>query len=244
MVLNGRRRAHRVSSVSHRIIRLPETHQKPHGTLPHRVAYAVRVRDTEIAWVHSMGTCVARGPQRSEGPKPKRCSASRRKGYIYIYIYIHPSRPQLASVASVAAGPGPQAGTYAIRKSFQELLWKCKSIYLKQIKVIAEPVATMAGGGPAAGWQWQASSLGQTKGRTVFRLESFESIPETSRSSVETCTWVIWRGTVQFGGQFERRKLAAQLSLWQASFFFSLACWPCCLPTCKVWRTHSKDQWN
>ena len=33
--------------------------------------------------------------------------------------------------------------------------------------------------------------LRQTKGRTVFGLESFESIPETSRSSVETCTWAI-----------------------------------------------------
>ena len=36
-----------------------------------------------------------------------------------------------------------------------------------------------------------ASSLGRPKGRTVFGKESFESIPETSRSSVETCTWAI-----------------------------------------------------
>ena len=32
-------------------------------------------------------------------------------------------------------------------------------------------------------------------------IEFFDSIPETSRSSVETCTWAIWRGTMQFGGQ-------------------------------------------
>ena len=45
--------------------------------------------------------------------------------------------------------------------------------------------------------------LRQPKGRTVLGLESFESIPETSRRSVEslleTCTWAIWRGTMQFG---------------------------------------------
>ena len=40
------------------------------------------------------------------------------------------------------------------------------------------------------------------------------------------------------------RPAPAQLSLWQASFSVSLACWPGCLPTCKVWRTQSKDQWN
>ena len=35
---------------------------------------------------------------------------------------------------------------------------------------------------------------------------------------------------MQFGGQFERHKPApAQLSLWQASCFVSLACWPGCL---------------
>ena len=53
----------------------------------------------------------------------------------------------------------------------------------------------MAAGGPAAG------GLGATAGkflrqaakggRTVFGKESFESILETSRSSVETCTWAI-----------------------------------------------------
>ena len=38
----------------------------------------------------------------------------------------------------------------------------------------------------------------QSLGRTIFGLNP--SIPETSRSSVQTCTWAIWRGTVQFGG--------------------------------------------
>ena len=39
-----------------------------------------------------------------------------------------------------------------MRKSFQELFWKCKSIKFKKIKIIAEPVAAMAAGrgGPAA----------------------------------------------------------------------------------------------
>ena len=31
--------------------------------------------------------------------------------------------------------------------SFQSLSWKCKSIYFKKIKIIAEPVAAMAAGG-------------------------------------------------------------------------------------------------
>ena len=44
-------------------------------------------------------------------------------------------------------------------KSFQELLWKWKS----KIKIIAEPVAAMAAGGPAAGGRRQASSLGRPK---------------------------------------------------------------------------------
>ena len=30
---------------------------------------------------------------------------------------------------------------------------------------------------------------------------TFDSVSETSRNLVETCTWAIWRGTTQFGGQ-------------------------------------------
>ena len=38
-----------------------------------------------------------------------------------------------------------QAGTaYAMRKSFQSLFWKCKSISFKKIKINAEPVTAMA----------------------------------------------------------------------------------------------------
>ena len=40
---------------------------------------------------------------------------------------------------------------YATQKSFNELFWKCKDISLKKFKIIAEPVAAMASGGPAAG---------------------------------------------------------------------------------------------
>ena len=119
-----------------------------------------------------------------------------------------------------------------------------KAFNLKKLKLTLSPSpqwpqATLRLGATAGKF------LRKTKGRTVFGKESFESIPETSRSRVETCPWAIWRGTMQFGGQFERRKPApAQLTLWQASFFFSLACWPGRLPTCKVWRTQSKDPWN
>ena len=55
---------------------------------------------------------------------------------------------------------------------------------------------------PGCGWGATAGKfLRQSLGRTVFGLESFESIPETSKSSVETCTWAILRGTMQFGDQ-------------------------------------------
>ena len=66
-----------------------------------------------------------------------------------------------SAVSASASEPGPaqpecqrRSTAYAIRKSFQELLWKCKGIYFKKIKIIAEPVAAalaMAAGGPAAG---------------------------------------------------------------------------------------------
>ena len=75
---------------------------------------------------------------------------------------------------------------------FKSYFGNVKAFNLKKIKIIPEPVAAMAGGGPEAGGRWKASSLlRQTKGRTVFGKESFESIPETSRSSVETCPWAI-----------------------------------------------------
>ena len=70
-----------------------------------------------------------------------------------------------------------------------------KAFNLKKIKIIAEPVAAMAAGGPAAGGRpgslGKSRFLRQTKGRTVFGLESFESIRETSRSYVEISTWAI-----------------------------------------------------
>ena len=48
------------------------------------------------------------------------------------------------------------------------------------------------------GWGATAGKfLRQSLGRTVFGKESFESIPETSRSSVETCTWAIWTWEAQ-----------------------------------------------
>ena len=63
--------------------------------------------------------------------------------------------------------------TYAMRKSFQELFWKCKSILLKQIKIIAEPVPAMAAGGPAAGGRRKANSLGRPKaGQSLERNPS------------------------------------------------------------------------
>ena len=49
---------------------------------------------------------------------------------------------------------------YATQKSFNELFWKCKDISLKKFKIIAEPVAAMASGGPAAGDGRQVPAFG------------------------------------------------------------------------------------
>ena len=74
---------------------------------------------------------------------------------------------------------------------FESYFGNVKAFNFKKIKIIAEPVAAMAGGGPAAGGAMAGEFLRQSLGRTVFGKESFESIPETSRSSVETCPWAI-----------------------------------------------------
>ena len=44
---------------------------------------------------------------------------------------------------------------------FKSYFGNVKALNLKKIKIIAEPVAAMAGGGPAAGGRWQANSLGR-----------------------------------------------------------------------------------
>ena len=44
---------------------------------------------------------------------------------------------------------------------FKSYFGKVKAFNLKKIKIIAEPVAAMAGGGPPAGGRWQANSLGR-----------------------------------------------------------------------------------
>ena len=44
---------------------------------------------------------------------------------------------------------------------FKSYFGNVKAFNLKKIKIIPEPVAAMAGGGPAAGGRWQANSLGR-----------------------------------------------------------------------------------
>ena len=44
---------------------------------------------------------------------------------------------------------------------FKSYFGNLKAFNLKKIKIIAEPVAAMAGGCPAAGGRWQANSLGR-----------------------------------------------------------------------------------
>ena len=42
---------------------------------------------------------------------------------------------------------------------FKSSFGNIKAFNLKKFKIVAEPVAAMAGGGPAAGGRWQANSL-------------------------------------------------------------------------------------
>ena len=51
---------------------------------------------------------------------------------------------------------------------FKSYFGNVKAFNLKKIKIIPEPVAAMAGGGPAAGGRWQASSLGRPKAGLSF----------------------------------------------------------------------------
>ena len=68
-------------------------------------------------------------------------------------------RSHVKSWVTAVLGPG----SYAMRKSFQELCWKCEAFNLKKLKLLHCPVGTMVAGGPAAGGQRQASSLGRPK---------------------------------------------------------------------------------
>ena len=51
--------------------------------------------------------------------------------------------------------------TMRFESHFKSYFGNVKAFNLKKIKIIAEPVAAMAAGGPAAGGRWQASSLGR-----------------------------------------------------------------------------------
>ena len=76
------------------------------------------------------------------------------------------------------------------KSHFNRSLGNVKAFTLKKLKLSLSPSPQW----PQAACGWGATAgkfLRKSLGRTVFGLESFESIPETSRSSVETCTWAI-----------------------------------------------------
>ena len=91
----------------------------------------------------------------------------------------------------MAAGAGPRA--MRCESHFNPSFGNVNAFNLKKIKIIAEPVATMAAGGPAAGGRRQASSLGRPKAGPSLDLNPSNpfQIPETCRGSVETCTWAV-----------------------------------------------------
>ena len=81
---------------------------------------------------------------------------------------------------------------------FKSSFGNVKAFNLKKLKLSLTPspqwpqAALRLGAAATAG-----RFLRQSLGRTVFGLDSFESIPETSRSSVETCTWPICQEEAQ-----------------------------------------------
>ena len=58
--------------------------------------------------------------------------------------------------------PGGPVCTMRCESHFKSCFGNVKAFNLKKIKIIAEPVAAMVGGGPAAGGRWQANSLGSS----------------------------------------------------------------------------------
>ena len=72
------------------------------------------------------------------------------------------------------------------KSHFKSSFGNVKAFNLKKLKLSLSPSPQW----PQAACGWGATAgkfLRQSLGRTVFGKESFESIPETSRSSVETC---------------------------------------------------------
>ena len=53
------------------------------------------------------------------------------------------------------------SATMQCESHFKTSFGNLKAFNLKKIKIIAETVSAMAGGGPAAGGRWQANSLGR-----------------------------------------------------------------------------------
>ena len=73
---------------------------------------------------------------------------------------------------------------------FKSSFGNVKAFNLKKLKLSLSPSPQW----PQAACCWGATAgkfLRQSLGRTVFGHDSFESIPETSRKYVETCTWAI-----------------------------------------------------
>ena len=56
-----------------------------------------------------------------------------------------------------------ESGPMRFESHFKSYFGNVKAFNLKKFKIIAEPVAAMEGGGPAAGGWWQANSLGRPK---------------------------------------------------------------------------------
>ena len=81
---------------------------------------------------------------------------------IYIYIYIS-TLPALSLPASPASPPARalRLAPMLFESHFKSYFGNVKAFILKKFKIIAEPVAAMAAGGPAAGGRRQANSLGR-----------------------------------------------------------------------------------
>ena len=117
-------------------------------------------------------------------------------------------RPEPAQSRLTVTGrpcPGPARGLRLWRRfesHFKSSFGDVNTFNSKKLKLSLSPSpqwpqAALRLGPGGDGRRRQPSSAGkflrqpETKGSSVFGLESFDSIPETYRSSVETCTWAI-----------------------------------------------------
>ena len=87
-----------------------------------------------------------------------------------------------------------------LKSHFARSFGNVNELRIKKIEMIAEPVAAMAIRGLLQGLATRSreNSIWQGYRQGCLQFVVFDSILEILIKLVETCTWAIWRGTMQF----------------------------------------------